>query len=137
MRYVETVNGATPNQANPGGFLADLGINTRDPGNDITEFYKKLSAIFLAFGMDATNPQVGLSKEVSKFLQDVTGSGLPNLQRSDKDELQAIFSVLQKPSLEAMVTGRYAIDFAYKVAADQVIVKQGTAPASVRVPPLP
>ena len=54
------------------------------------------------------------------------GTSLPNLQRQDKEELQSIFGVLQKPSLEAMVCGRYNIPFEFKTAADQMIVKQGT-----------
>eukprot|EP00435_Cladocopium_sp_Y103_P024761 s4034_g6.t1 len=118
-RYIDVIPGAVPNQQNPGGFLADLGINNGTANEDVIEFYGRMSAIFLAFGLNVTDPSVNLSKETSKFILDVTGTGLPNLQRAEKDELQAIFSVIQKPVLEAILTGRYNIDFGHPVAADQ------------------
>ena len=62
-----------------------------------------------------------------QFLQDVTGCGLSTLTKSDKEDLQQIFSVLQRPLLE----GRYNLEYEYKVAA----VKRSQGVNSLRLSP--
>ena len=66
-----------------------------------------------------------------QFLQDVTGCGLPTLTKVTKEDLQQIFSVLQRPLLEVIVAGRYNLEYEYKVAA----VKRSQGVNSLRLSP--
>ena len=110
-RYIEAIPGTAPNPPNPGGHLADLGINTGTPNRDIIEVFGKLPAIFFPFGLgpNVTDPSVIFFEKRSKCIQDVTGIGLPNLQRAEKEEFQVVFSVIQEPFLESIISGRYVV----------------------------
>lgn len=55
---IESIPGSAPSQASFSGYLADLGINNENIHEDFVEFYGKLSAIFLAFALNATDPQI-------------------------------------------------------------------------------